>query len=228
MPGSKPKAGGVRLVNSREGIRRRFRTREKTCPSSRLFPHFSRVKFQTQGNNPLLEPPPPAKKGKNVLLLGWRGMEDALAQPAPQRSPSTTPHRNLRAPPAAPATAAPPAPVGLSSPGAGAACGSNDAPAEAAGLELSSLSRSSSAAWLSFCTILLPPAAATSASLPRPPSVRPPARRAPDRASALSARPSALSPPPLPFPLPLRRDPNARMKRAAAPAQALCQPQPQP
>lgn len=130
------------------------------------------------------------------MLLGRNGKEDVLAQPAPQRSPSTTPHRNLRAPPAAPATAAPPAPAGLSSPGAGAAGGSNDAPAEAAGLEFSSLSRSSSAAWLSFCTILLPPAAATSAGPPRPPSVGPPAR-SPGKGLGSKRAPFALLPLPL-------------------------------
>lgn len=149
----------------------------KDLPPSRLSRRLSRVKFQSQRSDTLLEPPkaPPSRR-ENVLLPGGNRREDAIAQPAPERSPSTTPHRNLRAPPAAPATAAPPAPAGLSSPGAGAAGGSNDAPAETAGLELSSLSRSSSAAWLSFCTILLPPAAATSAGPPRPPSVGPPAR----------------------------------------------------
>lgn len=205
MPGSKPKAGGVRIVNSQRATRRRLRTRDQLSVSP--LPSFQQGHISDPKNNLLLEPPsktlpPPASREKNVLELERRGRKGALAQPAPDRSPSTTPHRNLRAPPAAPATTAPPAPVGLSSPGAGAAGGSNDDPAEAAGLELSSLSRSSSAAWLSFCTILLPLAAATSAGPPRPPSVGPPARspteglgskRAPLR--FLPLPPSALPPP---------------------------------
>lgn len=129
--------------------------------------------------------------------------------PAAPRSPSTTPHRNLRAPPAAPATAAPPAPLGCSSPGAGAAGGSNAAaPEGAAGLACSSLSRSSSAAWLSFCTILRLPAvavavaAATSAAWSSSATVRRAAGPEPGRgareAPAERARrvaPSALPPP---------------------------------
>lgn len=81
-----------------------------------------------------------------------------------------------------------------------------------------SLSRSSSAAWLSFCTILLPPAAAPL----RPRSVGPQAR------SPAKGRGSERAPPGL-LPLPLSAGaPSARMRRAAAPARALCQPLPPP
>lgn len=91
-------------------------------------------------------------------------------------------------------------------------------------MALRSLSRSSSAAWLSFCTILPPPAAAPL----RPRSVGPQAR------SPAKGRGSERAPPGL-LPLPLRPSPflsagarSARMRRAAAPAQALCQPLPPP
>lgn len=91
-------------------------------------------------------------------------------------------------------------------------------------MALRSLSRSSSAAWLSFCTILLPPAAAPL----RPRSVGPQAR------SPAKGRGSERAPPGL-LPLPLRPSPflsagarSARMRRAAAPARALCQPLPPP
>lgn len=169
----------------------------KICPPSHLSPHLWKVKFRSQKSDPLLRPPkaPPSRR-EVVLVLGRNRRENAVAQPVPERSPSTTPHRNLRAPPAAPTTAAPPAPAGLSSPGAAAAGGSKDAPAEAAGLELSSLSRSSSAAWLSFCTILLPAAAATSAGPPRPPSVGPPAR-SPGKGLGSKRAPFLLLPLPL-------------------------------
>lgn len=184
-----PEGNSTPLKNQREDL-----------PTFSPLAWAGRVQFQNQGfespEHRRSHPRPPPPRGQNLLVPGRGGQGDALAQPAPERSPSTTPHRNLRAPPAAPDTAAPPAPAGLSSPGAGVAGGSNDAPAEVAGLALSSFSRSSSAAGLSFCTIFLPPTAATSTGPPRPPRAGPPAQ---SPGQGLGSRRSALRL--LPFPL---------------------------
>lgn len=199
-----PRRVGSGSFGSQSGIPCRLRTWGAEMRPLSLLPLISAgPNFRTKGEQPFgapgrtstILPPPPLPRGVTTGAgVGGRRQQEG--------SPSTTPHRNLRAPPSAPATAAPPAPLGLSSPGAAAAGGSNDAPEAAAGLELSSLSRSSSAAWLSFCTILLPPAAATSAGPLRPPSVGPQARSPGEglgsKRAPLGLLPLPLSPSPSP------------------------------